>query len=123
MYTGASYPGTNRLYEFTIGAHTADNALQCLSNPPVKYMAFSDNPVSDVGSSNMLFPFLSNKDWLICIPLPFSLKNGFGMNVTLYPILSTIALIACLNVITASAVFRASPNLKSISCWPGATSW
>ena len=36
---------------------------------------------------------------------------------------SKIALIACLNVITASAVFNASSNLNAISFCPGPTSW
>ncbi len=59
----------------------------------------------------------------MCIPLPFTPKKGLGMKVTMYPRLSTIALMACLNVITASAVFNALSNLKSISCCPGPTSW
>ena len=70
----------------------------------------------------MFLPSL-NRLWLQCIPLPLIPKNGFGMNVTWYPRLSTNALIACLNVTTASAVFSASSNLKSTSCCPGATSW
>ena len=70
----------------------------------------------------MFFPSL-NKLWLQCIPLPLIPRNGFGMNVALNPKLFTTALTASLNVITASAVFKASAYLKSTSCCPAATSW
>src|SRR5208282_6243816 len=33
-FTGASYPGTRRLYEFVPGAMNAASARACFSNPP-----------------------------------------------------------------------------------------
>ena len=36
IYTGASYPGTKRLYEFTVGLHTAVRALACFITPAMK---------------------------------------------------------------------------------------
>src|SRR5579864_7063047 len=33
--TGASNPGTSRLYEFVVGAMIADSAGPCLSSPPI----------------------------------------------------------------------------------------
>src|SRR5258705_6681260 len=34
-FTGASYPGTRRLYEFVVGAQKAISAGACFSNPPI----------------------------------------------------------------------------------------
>src|SRR5262245_60070639 len=43
-FTGASYPGTSRLYEFVVGLVMAHNAGACLSNPPMAHMPMSDRP-------------------------------------------------------------------------------
>src|SRR5215468_2158309 len=38
-FTGASKPGTRRLYEFVVGAMIADSAGPCLINPPMYHNA------------------------------------------------------------------------------------
>jgi len=43
-YTGASYPGTNRLYEFTSGATTAVIARACWIWPAMNCLANVDRP-------------------------------------------------------------------------------
>ena len=35
MFTGASKPGTSRLYEFVVGAHNANKAGVCFKMPPI----------------------------------------------------------------------------------------
>ena len=81
-----------------------------------------------------LKPFLSDSsqktflpsfamEMLMCIPLPAIPKIGFGINVACSPCLWAIVFTASLKVITRSAVVRASPYLKSISCCPRAHSW
>src|SRR5215210_320671 len=42
MYTGASYPGTSRLYEFTDGANSAASSRACLSWPAMNDFATPD---------------------------------------------------------------------------------
>src|SRR3954451_14832051 len=42
--TGASYPGTSRLYEFVVGAANARIAGACCSRPPMYQRAMSDSP-------------------------------------------------------------------------------
>src|ERR671916_610512 len=42
--TGASYPGTSRLYEFVVGAAKARIALAWVSRPPMYQRAMSDRP-------------------------------------------------------------------------------
>src|SRR5437773_4215651 len=42
-FTGASYPGTSRLYELVVGAANARIALACLSSPPMYHLAVSDS--------------------------------------------------------------------------------
>src|SRR3954466_9644986 len=42
--TGASYPGTSRLYEFGVGFETAQIAGACASRPPMYQRAMSDRP-------------------------------------------------------------------------------
>src|ERR687892_306364 len=41
--TGASYPGTSRRYEFTVGFVNASNDGACLSRPPMYQRARSDS--------------------------------------------------------------------------------
>src|SRR2546423_5797624 len=40
-FTGASYPGTSRLYEFVVGLHSAHSARACFRIPPI-----ANNPIS-----------------------------------------------------------------------------
>src|SRR5271166_5061923 len=42
--TGASYPGTRRLYELVVGAMIADSAGPCLISPPMYQSAICDIP-------------------------------------------------------------------------------
>src|SRR3954469_15905050 len=42
--TGASYPGTSRLYEFVVGLLNAQIARAWLNTPPMYQRAMSDNP-------------------------------------------------------------------------------
>src|SRR5919106_5673830 len=51
-FTGASYPGTSRLYEFVVGAANARIAGACFSRPPMYQRAMSDSPP---------YPFSSKK--------------------------------------------------------------
>src|SRR4051794_29463284 len=43
-FTGASYPGTSRLYEFVVGAANASTARAWVSSPPMYQRAMSDRP-------------------------------------------------------------------------------
>src|SRR5215467_4176548 len=42
--TGASYPGTRRLYEFVVGFENARIDGACFSRPPMYHRAMSDRP-------------------------------------------------------------------------------
>src|SRR5579864_2927792 len=81
--TGASYPGTKRLYEFVVGAANATSAGACFSNPPIYHSAICESPAYPSPAKSGL-PF-AHKDWCVCIPEPLSPKIGFGMNVTVLP--------------------------------------
>ncbi len=59
----------------------------------------------------------------MCIPDPFIPKIGLGIKVTCKLCFKAIVLPVSFKVIILSAEVRASQYLKSISCWPGATSW
>src|SRR5437588_4427593 len=43
-FTGASKPGTRRLYELVVGAIRAANAGPCLINPPIYHKAICERP-------------------------------------------------------------------------------
>src|SRR6516162_4125005 len=43
-FTGASKPGTRRLYEFVVGAMMAESAGPCLIRPPIYQRANCDKP-------------------------------------------------------------------------------
>src|SRR5581483_6397751 len=43
-FTGASNPGTRRLYEFVVGAMIAASAGPCLINPPMYHNAICERP-------------------------------------------------------------------------------
>src|SRR5215472_15625239 len=82
-FTGASKPGTRRLYEFVVGAISADSAGPCLIKPPIYHRAISDSPAYPSPANSGLPPFHS--DWCVCMPLPLSRKMGLGMKVTVLP--------------------------------------
>ena len=50
-------------------------------------------------------------------------NTGLGMNVACMPFFCASVLTASLKVMMLSAAVSASAYLKSISCWPAATSW
>src|SRR5512142_2987537 len=82
-FTGASKPGTRRLYEFVVGAMIADSAGPCAMSPPMYHSAICDNPAYPSPANSGLPPFHS--DWCVCMPLPLSWNSGLGMNVTVLP--------------------------------------
>src|SRR5579862_1016870 len=43
-FTGASNPGTSRLYEFVVGAINAERAGPCLISPPTYHSAVCESP-------------------------------------------------------------------------------
>src|SRR5579862_8455552 len=65
-FTGASKPGTRRLYEFVVGAMSADNAGPCLIKPPIYQSAICDNPAYPSPAKSGLPAF--HRDWWQCIP-------------------------------------------------------
>src|SRR4051812_12723531 len=82
--TGASYPGTNRLYEFVVGAAKASTAGACVNRPPMYQRAMSDRPAYPASEKNSGSPPFHN-DWWQCMPEPLSWKIGLGMNVADLP--------------------------------------
>src|SRR5215471_17017815 len=83
-FTGASNPGTRRLYEFVVGAMIAASAGPCLISPPTYHNAVCESPAYPSPANSGSPPF--QRDWCVCIPLPLSPKIGFGMNVTVLPL-------------------------------------
>src|SRR5579859_6579584 len=120
--TGASKPGTSRLYEFVEGAAKPRIAGACFKSPPAYHSAvwlrsaYLSPPKSGL-------PFFQS-DWWVCIPEPLSLKTGLGMNVAVLPaLLATFRTMYLYFIILSAALIRVS-NRKSISHWPAvATSW
>ncbi len=86
-------------------------------------MQISLRPHSPSGSSKASTPSGVMRDWWVCIPLPFSPWRGFGMNVAQRPCSMATVLMAFFRIMTRSALEMASVYRRSISCWPGATSW
>src|SRR5262249_34176787 len=84
-FTGASKPGTSRLYEFVVGAANARIARACFSTPPMALRARSLMPAYFSPANRGWLPFHSEK--CVCIPEPLSSKTGLGMNVTVLPCL------------------------------------
>src|SRR6478736_751342 len=82
-FTGASNPGTSRLYEFVVGAAKARIARACLSTPPMAFSARSLMPAYFSPANNGWLPFHREK-W-VCIPEPLSSKIGLGMKVAVLP--------------------------------------
>ena len=62
-------------------------------------------------------------DWWVCMPLPLMPSIGLGMNEARKPKRLATFRTTNLNVVRLSAVVSTSAYLKSISCWPMATSW
>ena len=116
IYTGASYPGTKRLYEFTVGLHTAVKAFACFMTPAMKWRQVSLRRWSPFSSKNALFPSSSNKDKLKCIPLPAIPNTGFGINVACNPCLRAMVFTTNLKVWMLSQAATASEYFQSISC-------
>src|ERR687886_554524 len=79
-YTGASKPGTSRLYELTHCAKTAAISRACRSCPAMKALPVSERCQRSSASKNAFRPSVKS-DWCVCIPEPFSPKSGFGMKV------------------------------------------
>src|ERR1700681_3580682 len=69
LYTGASYPGISRLYEFTHWLVIATISLAWTNRPAMKCFATLDRPSSSPGSWNA-FTSPSNSDRCECIPEP-----------------------------------------------------
>src|SRR5260370_1407648 len=82
-FTGASKPGTSRLYEFVVGAAKARIARACLSTPPMALSAMSLMPAYFSPANSGWLPFHNEK--CVCIPDPLSSKIGLGMNVAVLP--------------------------------------
>ncbi len=59
----------------------------------------------------------------VCIPEPCTPCNGLGMNVAWTPCDAATSRTMRRNVITLSAIVKASVWRRSISCWLGASSW
>src|SRR5919204_5790981 len=120
MYTGASYPGTKRLYEFTHWFVTRVISRACLKMPAMYPRATFERWYSSVASKNALRS-PSNSDWCVCMPLPFTPNTGLGMKVAYTPNSWAASFTVNRYVMTQSAMLSASAYLRSISCWDGAT--
>src|SRR5215467_6514346 len=57
--TGASKPGTSRLYEFVVGAMIAASAGPCLISPPIYHSAVCERPAYP-SPANSGFPSFHN---------------------------------------------------------------
>src|SRR5580765_5491978 len=121
-FTGASKPGTSRLYEFVVGAAKARIARACLSTPPMANRARSLMPAYFSPANSGWLPFHSEK--CVCIPEPLSSKIGLGINVAVFPCRRATFLTMYLYHIIWSPILTSSWNFMSISHWPAvATSW
>src|SRR5690242_12076494 len=105
-FTGASYPGTSRLYEFVVGFVNAHSALACFRIPPIAYNPMSESPAYLFPANSGLSPFHSEK--CTCIPDPLSWNSGLGMNVTTFPCRAATFLATYLYVMTLSDIVRMS---------------
>ena len=105
-----------RLYELTVGLHTAVKALACFMTPAMKWRQVSLRRWSPFSSKNALLPSSSNKDKLKCIPLPAIPNTGFGINVACNPCLRAMVFTTNLNVWMLSQAATASEYFQSISC-------
>ena len=65
----------------------------------------------------------SNRLMWVCMPDPCTPSSGLGMNVAYRPSLAAASRTTSRNVMTLSAIVRASVWRRSISCWLGASSW
>src|SRR5581483_10938140 len=120
--TGASNPGTSRLYEFVVGAMIAESAGPCLINPPTYHRASCESPAYPSPANRGSPAFQS--DWCVCRPFPLSPKMGFGMNVTVLPLRLATFFTMYLYSSILSAERTSESNFRSISvCPPVATSW
>src|ERR1017187_9280958 len=121
-FTGASNPGTSRLYEFVVGAIIAESAGPCLMSPPMYHSANCDNPAYPSPANRGLSSF--HNDWWLCMPLPLSSNSGLGMKVTVLPAWFATFFTMYLKSIMLSAERISESKRRSISVWPPvATSW
>src|SRR5690349_5941045 len=60
-FTGASYPGTRRLYEFVVGFVIAHSARACFRIPAIACSPISDNPAYLFPANSGLSPCHSEK--------------------------------------------------------------
>src|SRR5690348_6215790 len=81
--TGASKPGTRRLYELVVEFANALIARACLKMPPMYHSATCDSPPYS-SPANRFLPSLAN-DWCTCMPEPLSPTTGLAMKVTVLP--------------------------------------
>src|SRR6476659_10986379 len=107
--TGASYPGTSRLYEFVVGFENARIDGACDSRPPMYQRAMSDRPPYPFSSKNRGSPPF-HSDWWQCMPEPLSWKIGFGMNVTVLLLRHATFLMTHLYFIIPSAILTSVSN-------------
>src|SRR5271170_7217593 len=75
--TGASKPGTSRLYELVVGLVKALIALACLMMPAIYDRQVSERSEYLLPANAGLPPF--QIDWWQCMPEPLSPYTGFGM--------------------------------------------
>src|SRR6185503_4259952 len=120
--TGAVGLPDSCLYAFTHWLVTAVVSRACRSSPAMNARAVLDRLSSSDGSWKALRS-PSNRDRWVCMPEPGWSVNGFGMNVAYTPSAIATSFTTCRNVMMLSAVVSASAYRRSISCWPGATSW
>src|SRR4249919_1215827 len=120
--TGASKPGTRRLYEFVVELANALIARACLKMPPMYHSAVCDRPPYPSPVNRLVPPLAS--DWCTCMPLPLSPTMGLGMNVAVLPLRCATFLMMYFIVSRSSAFLVNVLNLVPISHWPAlATSW
>ena len=110
------------MYELTHWLVIAVYSRACISSPAMNARPTFDSFIGSPASWNALRS-PSNSDRWVCMPLPGWSVNGLGMNVACTPWESATSLTTCRNVMMLSAVVSASAYRRSISCWPGATSW
>src|SRR5260221_10656178 len=110
-FTGASKPGTSRLYELVVGAANARIARACLSTPPIALRAMSLMPAYFSPANSGWLPFHSEK--CVCIPEPLSSKIGLGMNVAVLPWRRAAFFMEHLYHIIWSAILDKSMNIMA----------
>src|SRR3954454_22885794 len=83
-YTGASKPGTSRLYELTHWAERDASSPAWANCPATNAPPTAERPYGSSSSVNAFAPSLERDRW-VCIPEPFSSPSGLGMKVACHP--------------------------------------